>query len=292
MAEKGEYYVPESSKWPIVGSVGLFALMVGIINWLHGHSAGPVIFMIGAIILVYMMYGWFGDVIKESIGGLHNAQMDRSYRGSMYWFIFSEVMFFAAFFGALFYARVLSGPWLAGDGGSTFQVTHSLLWPDFKFDWPLLINPDPKAYVGPSQVIGAAGLPLINTLLLLTSGVTITWAHWALKKDNRFQLLIGLGFTIMLGMLFLLVQCYEYYEAYHVMGLKLSSGMYGTTFFMLTGFHGAHVTIGTVMLIVCWLRCAKGHFKPKQHFAFEAISWYWHFVDVVWLLLYVFVYWL
>jgi cytochrome c oxidase subunit 3 len=200
----------------------------------------------------------------------------------MGWFIFSEVMFFAAFFGTLFYMRVLSVPWL-GEGD-----TGALLWPNFQSGWPVA----GPGLTQPFTPMGAWGIPAINTLILLSSGATVTWAHWGLKKGNRSQLNLGLFLTIALGCLFLGLQAYEYVHAYHALGLKLTTGAYGATFFMLTGFHGFHVTIGTIMLIVIFLRSLNGHFTAKHHFAFEGVSWYWHFVDVVWLLLFVLVYWL
>ncbi|HUL91472.1 MAG TPA: cytochrome c oxidase subunit 3, partial [Burkholderiales bacterium] len=223
----------------------------------------------------------FGKVIHESEGGSYNAQVDVSFRWGMGWFIFSEVMFFAAFFGALFYARVLSVPWL-GD------LEQKLLWPDFSAQWP---TAGPAA-ADPFTPMAAWGIPAFNTLLLLSSGVTVTWAHWALKANNRGQLIFGLILTIALGATFLCFQAYEYIHAYSELNLKLSSGIYGSTFFMLTGFHGFHVTVGAIMLTVILGRCIAGHFKPDHHFAFEGVSWYWHFVDVVWLLLFVLVYWL
>lgn len=281
------YYVPEQSHWPIVGAIGLGSMAVGGANLLHGEPVGHYFFLLGSLIIVAMMFGWFRDVIIESQKGLYSAQMDRSFRWGMFWFIFSEVMFFAAFFGALFYAREISVPWLAGMGSKT--STH-MLWPDFVAAWPLMNNPDPSRFANPTGFIHAWGLPAINTLLLLTSGATLTWAHWGLLKKNRSQLKIGLFLTVALGIAFLICQAYEYIHAYHELGLTLSSGIYGSTFFMLTGFHGAHVTIGTLMLITLLGRAVKGHFTPQHHFAFEAIAWYWHFVDVVWLMLFVLVY--
>ena len=281
------YYVPEQSKWPIVGSIGLLLTVVGAVKLLHGTS-GPSLFFFGLLVILYMMYGWFGNVIEESMAGKYSAQLDRSFRLGMCWFIFSEVMFFAAFFGAFFYVTLFAVPWLGGQGAKA--ISGLVLWPDFIPNWPLLTNPDPSI-LGPKHVIPAWGLPAINTLLLLTSGATITWAHWALKKSNRAQLNIAMLFTILLGTSFLTLQGFEYYEAYAHYGLTLESGIYGTTFFMLTGFHGAHVTIGTIMLIAILVRCLKGHFTPDSHFAFEAVAWYWHFVDVVWLALFIVVYW-
>ncbi|HET9462425.1 MAG TPA: cytochrome c oxidase subunit 3, partial [Thiobacillus sp.] len=210
---------------------------------------------------------------------------DASFRWSMSWFIFSEVMFFAAFFGALFYARVLSVPWL-GEGDTMQQ-----LWPAFQATWPTAgpgLTQDGLDFTP----MGAWGIPAINTLLLLSSGVTVTWAHWGLKKSNRTQLILGLAMTVALGAVFMGLQVYEYIHAYQEMGLTLGAGVYGATFFMLTGFHGFHVLVGTTMLIVMLLRSIAGHFTAEHHFAFEAVSWYWHFVDVVWVLLFVVVYWL
>jgi cytochrome c oxidase subunit 3 len=291
MAEKYQhYYVPAQSHWPAVGAVALGLMATGIANILHDKGIGHYMFFLGSLIIVWMMFGWFKDVMHENQKGLYSAQMNRSFRWGMAWFIFSEVMFFAAFFGALFYAREFSVPWLGGEGDKS--ATHAFLWPSFEATWPLLKSPNPEAYTQVLMPISAWGLPAINTLLLLTSGATITWAHWGLLKSNRKQLIIGMTFTVLLGIAFLACQALEYYEAYDHYHLKLTSGIYGTTFFMLTGFHGAHVTLGTIMLITILIRCMKGHFKPDNHFAFEAVAWYWHFVDVVWLFLFVFVYWM
>ncbi|HXH54550.1 MAG TPA: cytochrome c oxidase subunit 3 [Gammaproteobacteria bacterium] len=284
------YYVPEQSYWPIIGSIGLFTMVIGGINILHTQDYAWLIFLAGAFITVFMMFGWFGNVVKESRKGLYSPQLDRSFRWGMVWFIFSEAMFFAAFFGALFYARHYSIPWMGGIGAK--PATHALLWEHFTALWPLLQNPDPAKFVGPFEAMGAWGLPTLNTLILLSSGGTLTFAHLALKNNHRKKLVIGLMATVALGILFLSLQGYEYYHAYTKLGLKLNSGIYGSTFFMLTGFHGAHVTIGTIMLTVILVRCIRGHFTPEKHFGFEATAWYWHFVDVVWLMLFIFVYWL
>jgi cytochrome c oxidase subunit 3 len=222
-----------------------------------------------------MLFGWFGTVIRESEGGLFNDQVDMSFRWAMSWFIFSEVMFFAAFFGALFYARIYSVPWL-GD------LDNKLLWPDFAAHWPTAGPYRPPEF----SPMGAAGIPAINTLLLLTSGVTVTWAHHALREGDRKGLLQGLGLTILLGLTFTGIQAYEY--AHAAFGFR--DGIYSSTFFMATGFHGAHVIIGTIFLAVCLFRAYRGHFKPDHHFGFEAAAWYWHFVDVVWLFLFTFIY--
>lgn len=283
------YYVPAQSHWPIVGSIGLCLTVLGIVHMIHGESYGPYVFALGSIVIAYMMYGWFSAVISESQQNLYSDQIDRSFRWGMVWFIFSEVMFFGAFFGALFYARYYAVPWLGGEGDKA--STH-LLWENFKATWPLIKNPDPSKFPDPISVISAWGIPAMNTLILLSSGATVTFAHYALKNNQRKQLLIGLSATIVLGLIFLVLQAYEYHHAYSALNLKLNTGIYGTTFFMLTGFHGAHVTIGTIMLTVILLRCFQGHFTPERHFGFEATAWYWHFVDVVWLMLFIFVYWL
>jgi cytochrome c oxidase subunit 3 len=274
------YYFAPPSHWPVVGAVALFLMALGGATLMNSYGAGWLPLTVGFFILVYMLFGWFGTVIRESEGGLFNQQVDMSFRWSMSWFIFSEVMFFAAFFGALFYARVYSLPWL-GD------MDNKLLWPDFAAQWPSA-GPYRPAEFSP---MGAWGIPAINTMLLLTSGLTVTWAHWALKKGDRSNLIFGLFLTILLGIVFLGLQVYEYVHAYADLNLKLTTGVFGSTFFMLTGFHGFHVTLGVTMLIVMLFRAVAGHFTADRHFAFEAVSWYWHFVDVVWLLLFVFVYW-
>ncbi len=288
---KGSYYLPQPSHWPIIGSIGIFLMLGGFAMALPGKTGEPMgnmtVMFIGLAIVIFMMFGWFGKVISESEGGLYNAQVDRSFRMGMMWFIFSEVMFFAAFFGALFYARQLSVPWLGGEG--TRELTNSVLWPEFEATWP---TNGPGNVGGDFQIMGAWGIPALNTLILLTSGVTVTWAHWGLKLNKRAHLILGLVATVALGFIFVGFQAYEYGHAYADLNLKLTTGIYGSTFFMLTGFHGLHVTIGAIMLLVMLIRSMKGHFTPRQHFAFEAAAWYWHFVDVVWLGLFIFVYWL
>jgi cytochrome c oxidase subunit 3 len=275
------YYVPQPSHWPITGSVALLLMGMGAAFWMNSVAAGPWMVGVGFVILLYMLFGWFGTVIGESEGRLYSAQVDRSFRWSMGWFIFSEVMFFAAFFGALFYVRNLSVP----DLGS---LNSKVLWPEFSAGWPT-VGPYIKEQFTP---MGAIGIPLLNTIILLTSGFTLTLAHHGLKSNHRGALKLWLAVTVLLGFLFLGFQIYEYMHAYSELNLKLTTGVYGSTFFMLTGFHGAHVTIGAIMLTVMFFRAVKGHFTPDHHFAFEAAAWYWHFVDVVWLLLFVLVYWL
>lgn len=293
MSTHEQYYVPAQSKWPIIATLGLLISFYGLGTWFNDLSAerdasnGPLIFFIGSLFLAYMLFGWFGNVIKESSDGLYSPQMDRSFRWGMSWFIFSEVMFFAAFFGVLFYVRTWAGPWLGGEGDKGLA---NMLWPGFEYSWPMLNMPDPKLYPAPSGTISAWGLPLINTLLLVASSVTLTFAHHALRKNHRTALTRWLALTVILGIAFLVLQVEEYIYAYNELGLTLGSGIYGATFFMLTGFHGAHVTLGTLMLVIMLVRVMRGHFSPEQHFGFEAAAWYWHFVDVVWIGLFVFVY--
>jgi cytochrome c oxidase subunit 3 len=278
------YFVPSPSKWPLVGSISMIFTLFGAAGAMNGHAYGTWLLLIGFAILIYMFFGWFGAVIRESQGGQYSERVDASFRWSMGWFIFSEVMFFAAFFGALFYARVLAMPWL-GD------MDHkSILWPDFQAVWGT--GTGPAGIFEEFKTMGPFWIPTINTALLLASGVTLTIAHHALRDNNRQKLNIFLALTIILGFIFLGFQAYEYMYAYSDLNLKLTSGIYGSTFYLLTGFHGFHVCVGAIMLAVIFGRCVKGHFKPNQHFAFEAAAWYWHFVDVVWLGLYIVVYWM
>ena len=276
------YFLPAPSHWPLVGSVALMFATLGATLMIHDLAGGGWLLAAGAASLATMLVGWFGKVIAESQEGFHNAQVDLSFRWGMGWFIFSEVMFFVAFFGALFYGRIVSVPDLAGGD----QVRY--LWPGYTGGWPTA-GPGLQAVFTP---MAPWGIPALNTLLLLSSAVTVTWAHWGLKRGRRGQMNLGLTLTVALGVAFLGLQVYEYRHAYSEMGLTLGTGIYGTTFFMLTGFHGLHVTVGSLMLMVILGRCLAGHFDAKHHFAFEAVSWYWHFVDVVWLLLFLFVYWL
>ncbi len=286
MAEvaRGHYFVPEAAKWPIVGSIALTLIMGGFAAYLNGSALGSKFSIVGFILLVVMLFGWFGTVIRESESGTYQPWEDMSFRLGMSWFIFSEVMFFAVFFGALYYARVLSVPWLLGEG--TGIETHLQLWNTYSEIWPTNGPGD----LGESDFhMGWWPLPFLNTIILLSSGVTVTWAHHAIKVNHRAQIIIGLFLTVALGFLFVYLQGVEYIEAFHA-GMTLSSGIYGSTFFMLTGFHGMHVTLGAIMLTVMLFRAIRGHFTPERHFAFEAAAWYWHFVDVVWLGLFIFVY--
>ena len=288
MSTNTAYYIPHKAVWPVLVTLGMMIMLAGFANYLNGSSIGPGMMITGFSIFVLMLGAWFALQATESESGMYNHGVGISYRMGMMWFIFSEIMFFGVFFGTLWYARNISVPVLGqveltGPGRST----HDILWPAFQAIWP---TNGPENVGGHFEEMGAFGLPLLNTLILLTSGVTCTWAHHGLLAKNREQLIKGLAATVGLGFLFVLCQASEYYEAYHEMGLTLGSGIYGSTFFMLTGFHGFHVCVGAIILSVVLFRSWKGHFKPENHFAFEAAAWYWHFVDVVWLGLFIFVY--
>ncbi|SFV76430.1 Cytochrome c oxidase polypeptide III [hydrothermal vent metagenome] len=293
MSEK-QYYIPEGTYWPIIGSIGITTLLVGFANQMHGVSWGSSVMVLGFAITVFMLFGWLGQVVNESVNGKYNNQVDRSFRWGMSWFIFSEVMFFAAFFGALFYARTLSVPWLGGADNNVFTPElwngFSASWQQIAFSTPGTVLQSGTAISIPTELVAATGLPALNTILLLLSGVTLTFAHHALRVDKRNHVVGWLIATIALGVAFLGFQVVEYGHAYAT-GLKLTSGIYGSTFYMLTGFHGFHVSLGVIMLTVILFRVQKGHFSSDNHFAFEGVAWYWHFVDVVWLGLFVFVYW-
>lgn len=276
------YFVPGPSKWPVLGGTTLLMTMLGASAWVNGATWGAYLNFAGIFLTLVVLYNWFGDAIAESEGGQYNARVDTSFRWSMSWFIFSEVMFFGAFFGALFYARSITMPWLA-------DLDHKLLWPDFAAQWG---NIGPAGTVEAFKTMGPFPIPTINTALLLASGVTLTISHHALREGHRSKTAFWLFATILLGAVFMGFQAYEYMHAYSELNLKLTSGIYGSTFFMLTGFHGFHVTMGAIMLSVVLYRLMKGHFTADHHFAFEGAAWYWHFVDVVWLGLYVVVYWL
>jgi len=282
---RDHYFVPHGSIYPFFLSLGMFLLALGFIQNINGYTGTPVMLLATGIIL-YVMTRWFARVIHENQTGAYRDWEDKSFRTGMIWFIASEVAFFAAFFGALFYVRSISVPDLLGmvqnHGVTLYEGYKDLVWP--------ASGGGPKA--PQFTPMGAWGIPAINTALLLTSGATLTWAHWALLKNNRLQLNLGLFFTILLGVIFLGFQAYEYHHAYNDLGLTLGAGVYGSTFFMLTGFHGFHVTLGAIMLMVIFGRTLSGHFDDKRHFAFEAVAWYWHFVDVVWVLLFIFIYWI
>ncbi|MDB5796518.1 MAG: cytochrome c oxidase subunit 3 [Paucimonas sp.] len=276
------YFIPSPSRWPVLMGAALLLTMIGASAWVNGASWGAFANIAGIVCALVVLYKWFGEAIRESESGLYSQRIDTSFRWSMSWFIFSEVMFFAGFFGALFYARAVTMPWLS-------DLDHKMIWPDFAGHWG---NAGPAGVVDSFTTMGPFPIPTINTALLLTSGVTLTIAHHALRAGHRGKTAFWLFATVVLGAIFMGFQAYEYAHAYSELNLKLTSGIYGSTFFMLTGFHGFHVTLGAIMLAVVLYRVMRGDFKPDQHFGFEGAAWYWHFVDVVWLGLYVVVYWL
>ena len=282
------YFVPEPSRHPVMASIGLFFLILGAGQWINGHEWGKYSLFFGLAWWLVVLYQWFSESVSESESGLYGRKIDLSFRWSMSWFIFSEVMFFGAFFSALWWARAHSVPALG-------SLDNALLWPDFKAVWPSLsagATTSPAGTIQAFTTMTPFWLPTINTALLLTSGVTLTIAHHALLANQRSKTIAFMWLTVILGVVFLIVQGYEYYHAYAEMNLTLASGVYGSTFFLLTGFHGFHVLIGMLMLLFITLRLMKGHFNADKHFGFEGAAWYWHFVDVVWLGLYILIYWL
>ena len=282
------YYVPEPSRHPVMASIGLFFVILGAGQWINGHGWGAYSLVFGLAMWAFVLQQWFRQSIAESESGMYSDRIDVSFRWSMSWFIFSEVMFFGAFFGALYWTRLHALPNLG-------SLENAVLWPDFKAVWPtgaVGATGSPAGIVDPFTTMGPWPIPTINTLLLLTSGVTLTIAHHALVAGHRARTIGFMWLTVLLGVTFLGFQVYEYMHAYSELNLKLSSGAYGSTFYMLTGFHGFHVFVGTLMLLFITIRLMKGHFTPERHFGFEGAAWYWHFVDVVWLGLYIVVYWL
>ena len=312
-----KYYVPESSSLAVRATIGLVLTVFGgglVLNDMTfgepgADTSSKWVLYAGLIFFVATLASWFGTAIKENLQGLNSGQLKHSYVLGMFWFIFSEVMFFFAFFGVLFYVRTLAGPWLAGEGDGGRM--NGLLWPGFEFTWPPMATPQEAVGGVDNQAIANNGvfasqersmsfgdahhwyqwLPMWNTIILLSSSFTCHVAHTAILKDNRGKFNLWLGITVALGIIFLVLQAAEYYEAYAQFGLTLNSGIYGSTFFMLTGFHGFHVAMGMTMLLIQLIRSVKNkHFSASDHFGFEASSWYWHFVDVVWVFLFLFVY--
>ena len=271
-----DYHIIDPSPWPFIGSVGALVMAIGGVAWMQytkGNEfhllglniATPWLFFIGVAIVLYTMFGWWSDTIKEGREGHHTKVVSLHLRYGMIMFIASEVMFFAAWFWAFFDASLFPGEVAQF---ARAEYTGGI--------WP------PKGI----EVLNPFHLPLYNTIILLLSGTTVTWAHHALLHNDRKGLVNGLALTVGLGVLFSIVQAYEYVHA----PFNFRDSIYGATFFMATGFHGFHVFIGTVFLIVCLLRAMRGDFTPKAHFGFEAAAWYWHFVDVVWLFLFASIY--
>ncbi|HEX6001777.1 MAG TPA: cytochrome c oxidase subunit 3 [Hyphomicrobiaceae bacterium] len=291
-----DYHLVNPSPWPILASIGAFVTAVGLIVWMRSMGGGEGLFGlhgrglfgVGVLALLAVAFMWWRDVIKEAHGGDHTPVVQLHLRYGMILFIASEVMFFVAWFWAYFDASLFPAgihPLEVTGPDGTIEATKHIIGMVERNEltggvWP----PKPSEHF--RGTFDPWGLPLVNTLILLTSGTTVTWAHHALLNNDRRGLKWGLFLTIALGILFSLCQAYEYMHA----GFNFAGHIYGSTFFMATGFHGAHVIIGTIFLTVCLLRALKGHFTPKQHFGFEAAAWYWHFVDVVWLFLFTVIY--
>lgn len=268
-AAKHPYHLVNPSPWPAVGALSAFLLTFGLVRYMH--QQGNIIFFLGVAGLLITMFGWWRDIVREAQQGDHTPVVQIGLRYGMLLFIASEVMFFAAWFWAYFDASLYPG-----NAASAEMIGRTAA---LGGQWPP-VNIQGKTF-------DPWDIPFLNTLILLSSGVTVTWAHHALRENNRKQLILGLAITILLGFTFTGFQAYEYSHA----RFGFTDGIYASTFFMATGFHGAHVIIGSIFLTVCLIRSWMGHFTPQHHFGFEAAAWYWHFVDVVWLFLFTFVYW-
>ena len=258
-----DYHLVDPDPWPLIGSISAFFLFGGLVMWLHQGRFGPAIMLVGVVGVLTTMFNWWSNVVREAHQGYQTPVGQLHLRYGMILFIASEVMFFLAWFWAYFDSSLF--PSAADAIGGT---------------WP------PKGM----EVLNPWGFPLLNTLILLCSGTTVTWAHHSLIHGDRQGLKTGLLLTVLLGMLFTSIQAYEYMHAPFAFKQTNGGNIYGSTFFMATGFHGFHVIVGTIFLLVCLIRAHKGDFTPKQHFGFEAAAWYWHFVDVVWLFLFVSIY--
>ena len=280
MTEPEHYFVPEPVSWPLMSAAALLLMAFGAAAWLNEGAAGPYILVLGLLVLVAMVFSWFRGLISEGRSGLYDAQVEAAIRGGMAWFIFSEILVFGALFAALFYERFIAVPGLAsGD-------THTFLWPAFHGGWPA----SGPSIAGTFTAMKPWSIPALNTLMLLSSGIAISLANVALNRSRR-GLMIGLVLTtVVLGLLFLRLQASEYYHAYTALNLSLATGAYGGTFFILTGLHGLHVAIGTAFMIVTLQRMVRGDFTAKHHLGFQAATWDWHFVGIVWLILFVLVY--
>ncbi len=282
-----DYHILPPDQWPLIGATSALALFGGAVMWMHDNPYGKFVSLLGLLGVLVTMFSWWGNVIREGKAGDHTPVVQLHLRYGMILFIASEVMFFVAWFWAFFSAALFPAPIEIVDGAAQVisDATVAATWP-------------PKGL----EVLDPFGFPLLNTFILLCSGTTVTWAHHAMVHGHRGGemkglwgalgvgendgLKKGLWLTIALGLLFTSIQAYEYIHA----PFAFKGNIYGATFFMATGFHGAHVIIGTIFLIVCLVRSYKGDFTPKQHFGFEAAAWYWHFVDVVWLFLFVSIY--
>ncbi|MDQ0391556.1 cytochrome c oxidase subunit 3 [Labrys monachus] len=264
-AKNHDYHLVNPSPWPLVGAMSAFVLAIGLITWMHHYTPGPLVFGIGLIGVLYTMLMWWWDVIKEAAEGDHTPVVQLHHRYGMMLFIASEVMFFVAWFWAYFDVALFPG--------EPIEFARTTLTGGV---WP------PKGI----ETLDPWHLPLLNTLILLTSGTTVTWAHHALLEGDKKGLRNGLILTVILGLFFTTCQAYEYAHA----PFDFSGHIYGATFFMATGFHGFHVIVGTIFLAVCLWRASLGQFTIRHHLGFEFAAWYWHFVDVVWLFLFACIY--
>ncbi len=287
------YYIPEQSKFPLLMSASMFTMLFSfgfVVNGLDNDSVSPIAIAMsvaGLLGICTIVFLWMRTVITENFEGKTSPQLQKSFYIGMAWFIFSEVCFFAAFFGSLFYIRTLSVSWLGGEGD---KGSSNLLWECFEYAWPLVNTPDPAQFPPMKGEVDPWGIPLVNTLLLVSSSFFIHWAESAMHKGERQKMISWLAATLVFGFIFLFLQAVEYRHAWTELLLTLNSGVYGSTFYLLTGFHGMHVTLGAIMVSVVFFRALKGHFSKEDEFGFMAASWYWHFVDVVWIGLFIFVY--
>ena len=277
-AKNHDYHILPPSIWPFIGAFSAFFMAIGGIRWMHELAFGSWIFFAGVAGVLFTFYSWWSDVIAEAHAGDHTPVVQLHLRYGMILFIASEVMFFVGWFWAYFDFSLFPVPLELSGEGANITVTNLIGQEGAAalMQWP------PKGL----EVLDAYQLPLLNTLILLCSGTAVTWAHHSLIHGNRDGLIKGLWLTIVLGLLFSSIQAYEY----SVAPFPFAGMNYSASFYMATGFHGFHVLVGTIFLIICLIRAYKGDFTPKQHFGFEAAAWYWHFVDVVWLFLFMIIY--
>jgi cytochrome c oxidase subunit 3 len=286
----GTYYVPEHSSRPITTAIGLFFLGLGSILLTENPSAGIVLFIIGVLITGLTLIFWFRDVILENRRGLHDAQMDRTYRWGMFWYLISQAALVLTFFGAVFFARLIIIPGLGGHIDDAFKVTHLLLWPDFTSHWPLANNPDPSSFEGPSEIMTIWGWPLVNLLLVVLNVLFVISAQKAVKKNLHRLVTKNMMAVTLLGATFLGLHIYSLYEAIFDYGISLDSGIYGSTFVMINVLIILNVFITLLVMIFLLPRCIKGEFGAKHHFAIDAIAWLWYFIAAMWFLSFLFLY--
>jgi len=290
MAEQhGTYYVPDHSIWPIVGTLGLFGFAVGSLNF--SSLWGMIVFSLGALTLLVMLFGWMHDVVRESGADLYDAQMGRTFRWGMFWLLLGETFFFGTALGALIYVRFASLPWMAGTGSGGSIMTHYVLWPNFQNTWPLLVGPNPNAFPLPKMTPTAWGLPLLNTLILLMSAITAIFSWRALLTKKQQLAIAGMSVTLLLGLAFLVSQVYFLFQLATKYGVTIASGIYGSLFYFLNTFHLIHIVVGLILFAVILLLTIKNHFNAERTFGFSASVLFWSFLTVIWLFIFVCVYW-